>query len=135
MSSVVNDTVADIAERQNIDVQKLLDNIALAGLPQKESTDSISSQDVAVLVDYMRKQQSAAAATEDSRQTDRQPATMAGSTARRDSTGGVGTLTRSRPTTLGLQRSASTVRVAKGSTASNCSKRRTNSGDVDSNFY
>lgn len=113
MSSVVNDTVADIAERQNIDVQKLLDNIALAGLPQKESTDSISSQDVAILVDYMRKQQSATTGTEDTRQNDRQSATGASGAARRDATGGVGTITRSRPTTLGLQRSASTVRVAK----------------------
>lgn len=113
MSTVINDTVADIAERQNIDVQKLLDNIALAGLPQKESTDSISRQDLAVLVDYMRKQQSAAGGAEDSRQVDRQSTSAASGSARRDASGGVGTISRSRPTTLGLQRSASTVRVAK----------------------
>ena len=113
MSTVINDTVADIAERQNIDVQKLLDNIALAGLPQKESTDSISSQDVAVLVDYMRKQQSAASGAEDSRQGDRQSASAGSGATRRDASSGVGTLTRTRPSTLGLQRSASTVRVAK----------------------
>lgn len=113
MSTVVNDTVADIAERQNIDVQKLLDNIALAGLPQKESTDSISSQDVAVLVDYMRKQQSTVSGTEDSRPEDRQTASAGSGVGRRDAPGGVGTLTRSRPTSLGLQRPSSTVRVAK----------------------
>ena len=117
MASTVNDTVADIAERHNIDIDVLLKNIELAGLPQRASEDSISSLDVAVLVSHMKERK--ASGDSDPRTVTRsgdgsdatvqtaprRPATIAG---------GTGTLSRSRGTTLGLQRPAtSTVRVEK----------------------
>lgn len=112
MNTPALDTVADIAKRQNIDVQLLLDNIAQAGLPQKESSDSISSKDVALLVAYMKERQARGSTDEDTglRRMER---TSPSSSRREMSSGGLGTLTRARSGTLGLQRSANTVKVEK----------------------
>ncbi len=112
MNTSVQDTVADIAKRQNIDVQLLLDNIAQAGLPQKESSDSISSKDVALLVAYMKERQTRGSLDEETglRRAER---TSASSGRREMTTGGLGTLTRARTGTLGIQRPATTVKVEK----------------------
>ncbi len=109
-------TVADIAQRQNVDVKLLLDNIALAGLPQKEPGDSMSTDELSQLNEYLKgnSSRSTAAGGTVLRRGERAVGGSDAGMARRDvSGGGVGTLTRARTGTLGLQRQVGAVKVTE----------------------
>lgn len=53
MTNAVKDTVVEVAKRLQYDVDKLLELIAAAGLPQNSGTDLFTNDDMRTLKDYM----------------------------------------------------------------------------------